>query len=712
MFENIKKLIRNRHLHIAIILSIVTFVLIVRLVDWQIINGKVIDYQASVGYYSTRDIPAQRGKIYDRNGKLIAYNRTGYVVQLVPSNVPTEERNRMYLKIVNILEKNGDTYEKSLERFLQFSPLRWGSYLEGDDEDAKTKRENWKETIVVKKSDVELLNTPEDVYNYMRDVLFKIDESYTEEETQKIMYVAYEAHYKGVSAKNPLILSSDISIKSMSEIEARHLELPGIATEEVYFREYVDGRTVAHILGYVRPMSGEEYENIYKEKGYALDEIVGKEGIERAAEEYLRGTKGKKTVYVDRNGRELREISSIPPLPGNDIYLTIDLELQKVALESLKKNIELIASQKNNTNNHGDCNAGAVVVSNPKTGEILAMVSYPDFDPSIFLAPKTDQEAQKAIQDLYTDTTKSASLNRASQGLYQPGSTFKLLTGIAGLETGKITANTRYTCRRVGVYDGMEIRCLAHHGSISLVPAITRSCNIYFYDAGIDIGINSLDAWMRNFGLGEYTGIEIPEYKGRRSNIDTMKAVERDQSHIWGRADTAQTSIGQLYHQYTPLQLLNFGAAFGNGGYLTKSFLIQKAVSYDGRITFQTEPELNKIDVSDDNLKIINQGMLGVINDANNRVEQLFKDFPVQVAGKTGTPQHGMEALGRSSHGVFVGYAPADDPEIAVSIVLEYGVWGANCTPIAKDIFEKYFNIGQYEDPDYNLPSQEPVIIP
>lgn len=714
MFDKLKRLIKNRHLYVFIFLLVITFTILVRLFDWQVINGEAINYEASIGHYATRDIPAQRGKIFDRNGKLIAYNRTGYVVQIVPNTNSAEKRNKIYLELVRILEKNGDSYTQSLEKYIKINPYAFGEKLAGDDETAINARNSFVSRIVVADSDKEELEGagPKALYNYMKETTFKISDEYSPEETYKIMNICFEVLWKGVSSRNPLVLAEDISVESMSEIETRHIEFTGIATEEVYYRQYTDPTKIAHLLGYVRSMSSEEYTNVYKDKGYDLDEIVGKEGIEKAAEEYLRGTDGEKTVYVDKSGREIEEISSIPALPGDDVYLTIDLELQEVALKSLMENIERIRSEENGKNNHGDANAGSVVVSNPKTGEVLAMVNYPTFNPNIFLAPSDDKEAQKQITQLYQDSVNSPSLNRATQGLYAPGSTFKLLTGIAGLETNTITQHTTYYCGRTKSYDGLELACMGHHGTLDLVEAITKSCNIYFYDSGIDTGIKALDYWMKAFGLGESTGIEIPEYIGNRSNAETMRLKDPDLTHIWGRADTAQTSIGQLYHQYTPLQLVNFVSAFGNGGYLTDSYLIQKAVGYNGETTFKTEPNKTKLDVSEENLEVINKGMLGVINDAGNRVERLFDNFGVTVAGKTGTPETGMEAFGHSSHGVFVCYAPADDPEIAISIVLEHGVWGSNATPIAKDILEKYFNLGQYVDDEYELAPQDSIVMP
>lgn len=719
MLEGIKKLLKNRYFYIGIIVAAITAAMLLKLVNLQIVNGSVLDYYASRGYYSVRTIEAQRGKIYDRNGKLIAYNRTGYNVQVVKNSENSDwaKRDQIYYNLLKIFEKNGDSIENLLKKYIT-PEIEFGVLIDDDDDpDELDMRKNWIRYVIedqfdIKYEDIDQLKTARDVFSYFRKELFEISEEYDETDAYNIMAIRFTILMNGgISNTTPQVIATDVSEETMSEIETRHLEFPGVSTKEVYFRQYNDPQTIAHILGYVRAMSEEEYEEIYKESGYSKNEIVGKEGIEKAAEKYLRGTKGSETIYIDKDGRELGEVSKTPAVAGEDIYLTIDLDLQEAAIKAMEKHIARIRSEKDDEKNFGDCVGGAIVVMDINSGDVLASVSYPDFDPNIFLAPSSDAEAQQAITDLYTDTEKSASLNRATQGLYAPGSVFKPIVAIAALEEGKITKDTTCYCNREGVYANFRLTCLGRHGNLDLIQAIVKSCNIYFYDVGVETGISVIDQYAKAFGLGENTGIEISEYQGARSNEETMRDKEIDLTHVWSAADTAQTSIGQLYCQFTPMQMARYAAALGNGGNLITPHLIQKRVAADGTVV-ETEKQSSKIEgLSEENLAIIKEGMIGVVGDTSSSIYSYFKDFGFDIAGKTGTPETGLESQNQSSNGTFICYAPADNPEIAVSVVLEHGVWGTNAAILASDVLAEYFGTNDSEDISYIIDYGETDII-
>lgn len=665
-------------------------VMIGRLYKLQIIDGSDYRNKAMNTIDSTTklSVDAPRGNIYDRNGILLATTRKSYKVQMVNIDNPQEERNAMYLELVNLFMENGDTYTNTFGRYLSY-PIDWGPALSG--EDAGADRKSWINTIAIRKSDRDRLNTPQEVFDYLRNERFEIDESYTDEEAYKIMIIRYETFSFGLSYITPSVIAEDCCEETVEVIEARYLDFPGVTTEETYFREYVNAEEASHILGYVRAISEEEYA-VMKDQGYSNDDIIGKIGIEQAAEGYLRGVDGIREVYIDADG-VVREYSYTEPIPGNDVYLTIDYTFQQKCVEILKEEIEKIKAEKDDIKNFGDAEAGSVVVLNAKTGETLAMANYPNYDNSIFLEPSSNQEAQQAIVDLFNDAT-SPSLNRATQGLYPVGSTFKPITALAALSAHVTDDSREIRCNGFLVINNHTHSCMGYHGNISLQSAIAKSCNVYFQQIAVETGIEDIDAWAKKFGLGEKTGIEINEYAGYRSNPDTMKIKETDIYHQWTDSDTAQTAIGQLYTLFTPIQLARYAAALGNGGVLNVPYLIGSVQTADGTSVLDNagiNAAAEKIDVAASALASVKSGMVQMVLESDV-AREAFAAFPEGfVAAKTGTPETGMEAFGQSSHSVLICYAPADDPEIAVSIVIEHGARGANALPIAGRIFEEYF---------------------
>ena len=696
--DKIKRLFKNRCFYVTILLVVVMSVMIGRLYQLQIIDGAMYRNKAFTTIDSTTKIPidAPRGNIYDRNGILLATTRKSYKVQMVNIDNPQEERNAMYLELINLFMENGDTYTNTFAKYLSY-PIDWGTSLKG--ETAGADRKSWINTIAMKKSDRDRLNTPQEVFNYLRNERFQIDAKYSEEEAYKIMIIRYETFAFGLSYITPSVIAEDCCDETVEIIEARYLDFPGVTTEETYFREYVNAKEASHLLGYVRAISEEEYA-IMKDQGYSNNDIIGKIGIEQVAEGYLRGVDGIREVYIDKDG-VVREYSYTDPNPGNDVYLTIDYTFQQKCVEILKEEIENIKAAKDDIKNFGDAEAGSVVVLNAKTGETLAMANYPNYDNSIFLEPSSNKTAQQAIVDLFNDPT-SPSLNRATQGLYPVGSTFKPITALAALADNVTNDSREIKCNGFLVINNHTHSCMGYHGNISLKSAIAKSCNVYFQQIGVETGVNDIDTWAKKFGLGEKTGIEINEYAGYRSNPDTMKIKEADIYHKWTDSDTAQTAIGQLYTLFTPIQLARYAAALGNNGVLNVPYLIGSVKTADGTSVIDNSyknANAEKIDVSSSSLESVKSGMIQMVLDSAGAAEA-FAAFPKGfVAAKTGTPETGMEAFGQSSHSVLICYAPANDPEIAVAIVIEHGARGSNALPIAGKIFETYF-YGQTLDED------------
>ena len=685
-----KKLLKNRSFYVGACLVIVMLVIIGRLYQLQIIEGKQHRDQAKnvIDTTTKLSVDAPRGNIYDRNGLLLATTRQSYKVQMVNVDNPQEERNQMYLELINLFIQNGDVYTNTLSKYLSY-PVDWGTSLSG--EDSEEDRRSWVNKIAIRKSDRDRLNTPREIFDYLRNERFDINEKYTDEEAYRIMIVRYETFMYGLSYIKPSVIASDCCDETVQEIEARYMDFPGITTEETYFREYIDAEEASHILGYVRAISEEEYAAM-KDQGYSNTSIIGKIGIEQVAEGYLRGVDGIKEVYLDDEG-VVREYSYTSPVPGNDVYLTIDYAFQQKCVKILEEGIADIRAQKDNIKNFGDAEAGSIVVLNAKTGEVLAEANYPNYDNSIFLRPSSDKEAQQAITNLFTDPT-SPSLNRATQGLYPVGSTFKPITAIAALESGKTTSSRQIKCNGYLIINNHSHACMGYHSNISLKTAIAKSCNVYFQQIGVETGVDTIDYWAKQFGLGEKTGIEINEYAGYRSNEETMNLKETDIYHKWTDSDTAQTSIGQLYTLFTPMQLARYAAALGNGGRLNVPYLIGSVKTSTGSVVLDNSNKNDNptiVAASQYVLDTVKEGMVEMVK-GSGLATRAFSAFPTGfVAAKTGTPETGLEAFGQSSHSVFICYAPANDPEIAVSIVVEHGAAGGNSIPMAGKVFEAYF---------------------
>lgn len=699
--------LKDRYTILAISFILFGIIIISQLVNLQIIHGKDYDEQSQRRLLKERKIVAPRGDVVDRYGVPIAVNRQGFTVQIVDAKIKNDELNDMLLKLVNVFEKNKDTYYKSLNKYLTFNPIAYGSSIDK----SETKIQKWKSDMVLKTGDINLLSTPEDVFRYFRDVKFKINKKYSDEDAYKIMTIRYEILIRGYSTLNSLRLANDVKDETVAQLEERHNEFPGVTTDIEPVRKYLDAKLAAHVIGYVGVIDADKYKEL--KDNYDMNDIIGKSGIELAEENDLKGSDGTKTIEEDIRGRQTEEINADPALPGSEVVLTLDMKLQKVAMESLEKNIKKIAEM-GGKNNFGDANAGAVVAMDVNNGEVLAMASYPSYDPSIFLAGPEDKVAEQAKKDMADpkNDTKPA-FNRAIQGTYAPGSTFKPITAIAGLQEGVITPETVIFDSGKTNIGGKDFFCLEFkngsgaHGALTLTKALETSCNIYFHEVGNMTKIDNIDKWAKFFGLSEKTGIDIPgESKGVLASIDFKKKAFND---AWRPADTAQAAIGQLYNSFTPLQLTNYISTLANGGRRYIPHLVKRVVKYDGSLVKETKPEYEQIPVDKDTINAVKNGMVAVTEQVDGTAVGAFLGFPYKVAGKTGTAETGNEA-NHSSNALFVCYAPADNPQIAVAVVVERGAWGANTAPIARDILAEYFHLNNKDNIDDKVKTDDAVL--
>jgi penicillin-binding protein 2 len=481
----------------------------------------------------------------------------------------------------------------------------------------------------------------------------------------------------------PVKIKPDIEWPELALLESNRVHLPGLLVDVRPKRTYSFGTLASHLIGYL----GEVDENDLrqsKEAPYRLGALIGKYGVEYQWETDLRGVDGGRQVEVDALGREIRPLRSVESYPGNNLVLTIDLELQTVA--------EGAFQDKN----------GALIAMDPRNGRILAMVSKPSFDPDLF-ARNISAEEWKALMEHPFHPLQ----NKGIQGQYPPGSVFKIITALAGLETGLLSPNTSFHCSGAYPYGNRDFRCWKEggHGAISLRRALVESCDIYFYQAGLKIGVDAIAHYAKEFGLGRKTGIALPHEK---SGIVPSSSWKRKKFGVpWYSGETLSFSVGQGYLNATPLQLVTLMSAVANGGRLYLPQVVERVENLYGKTVKEYSPvETGRANVSAESLRFVQDALMGAVNDPHGTgAPSALKD--IKVAGKTGTAQVVRMAqdfkkgdtlrmpLKFRDHAWFAAFAPVEDPQIAVIVLVEHGGFGASvAAPIAKQIFEKFFQTG------------------
>ena len=654
-----------------------------RLFNMQVINSEIYVEQSNKRISATMTQKAPRGEIMDRNGEILVSNREGYSVMLQKTACTNEELNNKMLKIANIFEKYSNPYLDSLP--ISSYPYE---YTFSDDNNNGTTNDE-KEKWFANKNKIKSTMTAHEVIDYYCKNLYSLSDKYTEDEKRKIIGMRYDATLSGFSISQPFKIAEDVGLDIITELKERQNEFDGIIVTKEYYRNYEQKDIAAHILGGIGKMTAEEYE-IYSEKNYGYNDLIGKRGVEKLFEEYLRGVDGVQTVEME--GRSDQEVNR-EPVPGNYVQLTIDSDLQRTAENSLKYWITEISKNggEPSKNKGGDACAGAAVVIDIKNGEVLACASYPTFDPSTFNAD---------YQQLLANENKPM-WNRAISGTYTPGSTFKPLVALAALEKGVVGINEMINCEGIyKYYEDYQPKCWIWsegqktHGEIGITEAIEFSCNYYFYELGRRLGIDYLAEYANKFGFGEKTGIEFSdEAKGNVSSREYKKKIattEYDAS--WYAGDTIQTAIGQSYSYFTPIQLANYIAGIANGGTRYKTHILKSIrSSVDGSVIYEPEPEiLGEVEIDAEDLNAVKQGMQGVVEEGS--ASGIFDDYHVKIGGKTGTAQIGKNV---SDNALFVAFAPFDKPEIAVAVVIEHGAVGRNAAFVARDIFDVYFQSTQ-----------------
>jgi penicillin-binding protein 2 len=483
---------------------------------------------------------------------------------------------------------------------------------------------------------------------------------------------------KGVSAYKPILLKKDIGRNALATIEAHKHDLPGIAVNVKLRRHYLNVQDAAHLIGYLSEISpGELAAKLYP--GRRRGDFIGKYGAEKAYENYLRGTRGGRQVEVNANGQVVRVLKTVNAKPGQNVYLTIDHALQKKA-ESLLRGV-----------------AGAAVAMDPGSGRILALASSPSFDQNFFASGMSHEQWDSLISNPFRPME-----NKAIQGEYPPGSTYKIITALAGLEEGVIDEDTEVSCPGYYRFGNRTFRCWKRggHGRVKILKAITESCDVYFYKVGELLGVDRLAWYAKASGLGSPTGINLD--KEAKGLIPTAAWKKRRTGVPWQKGETLSIAIGQGFNLATPLQMVGLTAAIANGGTRYRPMILEAIKSPDGRIIHQSQPEvIGKVPISERTLELVRTGLWAVVN-SDHGTARGSRLADIEISGKTGTSQ----VIGRKKddtrsenempahlrpHAWFVAYAPSNAPIIAVAVLVEHGEHGSGAAaPVARELIKTY----------------------
>lgn len=676
---------RIRYNIITILVYLIGIVLLAQLFNLQIIHGA--EYRETSNVRLTREsvLKADRGNIKDNTGTLLAGVEAQNTIVLYKTKVSNQVLNDTILRLINLLSQNGDKY---VDNFLMdVNPYRFKL----TEEESQKK---WK-----KANNINEDATAEETFNYFKNK-YEITTDNVED-ARKIMAIRYEISYQGYSNTKSIQIAQNISRNTLLEIKERNSDFPGVEITEEPKRVYPLGNTASHIIGRIGRIEEEELKG--NEDTYDQNDIIGKSGIEYVFEEFLKGKNGVKQIDMDVEGTITNEYIAKEAVAGNDVILTIDSKLQATAEQALKNNIERIANGAFGKASPAD--AGVAVVLNVKTGEVLAMASNPDYDPSAFV-----NGIDENTWNYYINGDTKPLENKAISAMYSPGSTYKMVTALAGLETGAITTTDKI--RDTGIYRkyNSSWKCwkISGHGYLDVSNAIERSCNYFFYELGDRVGIDTLAKYSYYLGLGHKTGIEL---KGEISGVLASNEIAKQENRVWNPGETISAAIGQSYNTFTPIQMAKYVAMVANRGKKLDVTIVKSIIRPDGSEIPRNEYEskvseklgltpdnTEEMSFNETNIQAILEGMRGVTSESGGTAYSTFRDFDIEVGGKTGSAQTGVEG---KTNAWFVGFAPFDNPEIAIVVFVRNGGSGGYTAEVARDIIAQYFGMNTsqvYED--------------
>jgi penicillin-binding protein 2 len=614
----------------------------IRAYSIQVSNAsKYTDKTDGASSVLTSVLKAPRGEILDCYGRQIAINRDGYNIVFNKAYVK-ENLNDVILTLVNLMQTHSAEWKDELPMSLT-APY---GYKEGEDTEK-----------LIKELELAHYATAENCFNEMVE-RYELEE-YSKDDQRKIMGIRYSMELNDFSISYPFTFAEDISTELMRKVSESAFLLDGVSVEVVPFREYTDTSLAVNLIGSVGPIFKEEWED-YKAKGYSYNDKVGKSGIEKWGEEYLRGIDGEITYKLDAKGNIISKEVTKEPIAGKTIMLTLDKNMQRKAQDSLERTILNLRGQ------NSAAKGGAAVAVRIDSGEVLCAANFPTYD-SATMGEKYDS--------LLKDPTRPLT-NRAFQGVYPIGSTIKPIVALAAMENNLYNGEHIRCVQKYAYFEDYQPSCMKFHGNMALKEALAKSCNYFFFELGRRVGALTLTDYYKDFGLGVKTGVEIDDAKG---------ILLEPKSNGFG-GDTLQISIGQL-NAFTPLQLANYTATLANGGTRYKASLISQVVSYDMAETYKDiKPEVvTKVEMTESYLAAVKEGMLSVTEDGTGQAA--LGTYPIKVGGKTGTSQ----VTGQVDHSIFVAFAPFDKPEIAISVVLENGNSGFSAGTVVRDIMDAYF---------------------
>lgn len=680
---------------VTILAYAIGIVLIVQLFNLQVINGESYREQSNTRLSRVSTIKAARGSILDRSGNELAGVKTENNIEIYKTNISNDELNEAALNLVNLMNQYQISYTDNF-------PISINSFtftISGD-ELSKFK----KKFKIEENADAEtVFYKVKDKYQIKNDNI---------EDIRKIIAIRYIITTKGYSATKSITIATNVSDEVVAQISERNSDFPGISIETKAARTYLAGSMAAHVIGYTGKIKEEEYKA--NKDDYDIDDIIGKTGIEYVFEKYLKGTDGEKQKEMAVDGTITGEYVSKNAIAGSDVVLTIDSNLQKTTEESLENCINKIKN--GGFSQRYDAQGGAAVVMNVNTGEVLATASYPTYEPQWFVGG-ISQENWAYLRD----DTRHPQLNKAIQSTYAPGSTFKMVTAIAGLETGVIT--TKEKINDTGIYKkyNSEWKCWYYtsyhrgHGYQNVTQALQHSCNYFFYETGDRMGIDNLSKYALHFGLGNKTGIELPNEKsGVAASKETYAKIRNGAT--MGPGDTLNASIGQGDNNFTPMQIAKYISSIANGGTVVNPTIIKSVLNSDGtevskdEIRKYTNEKLGIVDtddgitISDESIEVAKEGMRMAASEAGGTAYNIFKNFNIEVAGKTGSAEAGKDSNGNDLvNAWFVCFAPFDNPEVAVVVMIENGGHGNYAAEVARDVLIQYFGMNESTDVDESM---------
>ncbi|MBR3994144.1 MAG: hypothetical protein IKI97_02575 [Clostridia bacterium] len=670
---------KGRLAFLELILILTCAVFLGRLFHLQFASKNVYETGFSSENTTLSDIPTVRGEITDVNGTVLASNKYTDNITLDKKQLPKGSENNVILQLSDFFISNAIKYTDILPVSDKAPYILDGNFSE----DSQKQKYVKSYAKYMGLSEETLTETASALYSTLLSRYNLIDSDFTDEQKRRIAGIRFTLDVNAYSSSLPCVLVENADSTVIGKISDSFHQFPGIEISHGIKRVYNIDRLASHILGRTGTIYAEDAD-YYREKGYNLTETVGKEGVEYAFEEYLRGINGQKKITVDDDGvTVLSEETVKEAKPGYTVALTIDAKMQTVAENALERVIkaQALAGKRSPKKYDGeDANAGAVVVMDPRDGAIRVAASYPTYSLNTF---------SEDINMLTKDLENRPLINRATGGIYEPGSTYKIATAAAALHYGVTDFNELiYDKGEYNFHETYKPHCWIYdregttHGYQNVVSAIQNSCNYYFFEVGKRLGIKNMNDYAKSLGLGVKTGIETGESSGILVSPEYMEA----NGLAWNPGYVLQAAIGQQ-HLFTPIQIASYISTFINGGKRYKAHLFDSARDYaTGEIIESYTPELlSNVEIPAETVETIKQAMRRVVDDGT--ASSTFVGYKYPVGGKTGTAQ----VASGSDNVIFVGFAPYDNPEIVVTVILEHGELSRNAAQIAKEIFDVYF---------------------